>query len=486
MPIPQFYTKGAYMLNELERKETDMLKTELLKQWPPKYDLNYIPDANEKYWYKEIETASREELEDLIFFKLKNVMEYAYVNSGFYQRKWKKADLHPNDIKTLKDFAQVPFTTKQELREDLMQYPPFGSNVCLPYSDVHRIQGTSGTTGKPTVFSFGKDDWERIAHQHARIMWSFGMRPNDLVFIASPLSLYIGSWGALIGAERLGAKTFPFGAGQAGQTEKAVSWLKELQPTVFYGTPSYALYLAEKAKELGVDPKAFGFRILFFSGEPGAGVPATKKKIEETFGGICIDSGTMAEVTPWMSNTECEHRTGVHLWQDVVYTEVIDQYSKQLVPYGGEGVPVYTPLERTSQPVIRYWSGDLTTWTDEPCPCGRSYPRLPKGIYGRIDDMVTVRGVNVYASLIENVVRRVDGLSEEFVMIVTRDNIMDEVTIQCETMGTRDDQELSAFLGKELKRETGVSFKIILLPVGSLERTQFKAKRVIDKRDFKS
>jgi phenylacetate-CoA ligase len=462
-----------------------MLKTSLLQQWPPKYDAKFIPDENEKYWYRDIETASKEELDELVFFKLKRVMEYALTHSDFYKQKWGKAGFHLNDIKSLKEFDQVPVTTKDEVRQDLLENAPFGSNVCIPFSEVHRIQGTSGTTGKPTVFSLGKDDWERIAHQHARIMWSFGMRPRDLVFIASPLSLYIGSWGALIGAERLGATTFPFGAGQSGQTEKAVSWLKELKPTVFYGTPSYALYLAEKAIELGVNPKEFGFRILFFSGEPGAGVPSTKKKIEDTFGGICVDSGTMAEVTPWMSNTECEHRKGVHLWQDVVYTEVVDRETRKLVPYGGEGVPVYTPLERTSQPLIRYWSGDLTTWTDEPCPCGRVYPRLPKGIYGRIDDMVTVRGVNVYASLIENVIRRINGIGEEYVMVVTREHILDKVTIQCETLGTRSNEALIADISKELKRETGLMFEIELLPTGTLERTQFKAKRVIDQRNFK-
>ncbi len=462
-----------------------MLKSAKIKQWPPKYDKEYIPDEDEKYWFRDIETASKEELDDLILFKIKNVLHYAYENSGFYQRKWGKAGFHPNDVSSLKDFEQVPITTKEEIREDMEQYAPFGSNVCIPRSEVHRIQGTSGTTGKPTVFSFGKEDWERIAEQHARIMWSFGVRPSDLVFIGSPLSLYIGSWGALIGAERLGAQTFPFGAGQAGQTEKAISWLHEVKPTVFYGTPSYALYLAEKAKALGIDPKEFGFRILFFSGEPGAGIPSTKKKIEDTFGGICIDSGTMAEVTPWMSNTECEHRQGVHLWQDVVYTEVLDKDTKELVPYGGEGVPVYTPLERTSQPVIRYWSGDLTTWTDEPCACGRVYPRLPRGIYGRIDDMVTVRGVNVYASLVENVIRKIDGISNEFVMIVSRENIMDEVTVQCETTGARKDEELIMQISADLKKETGVKIHVELLPLGSLERTQFKAKRVIDQRQFK-
>jgi phenylacetate-CoA ligase len=458
----------------------------IVAHWPPKYDENYLPDAQDPYWYKEIETASKEDLDKIILFKLKKQMEYAYQYSSFYKNKWGKAGLHPHDIQTLKDYKQVPFTTKDDLREDLHEHGPFGSNVCIPFEQVHRIQGTSGTTGKPTVFSIGKDDWERIAHQHARIMWSFGLRPNDLLFIASPLSLYIGSWGALIGAERLGAKTFPFGAGQVGQTEKAVYWLKELKPTALYATPSYALYLAEKAREMGVDPKEFKFKILFFSGEPGAGVASTKKKIEETYGAICIDSGTMAEMTPWMSNTECNHRQGVHLWQDVVYTEVLDKDSKTPIPSGGEGVPVYTHLERTSQPIFRFWSGDLTTWTEDPCPCGRVYPRLPKGIYGRIDDMVTVRGVNVYASLVENVIRRIEGLSDEFVMVVSRDHIMDDIVIKCETLGDKDEQELQSRIMQDLKTDTGVTFKVELLPVGTLERTQFKAKRVIDKRDFRS
>jgi phenylacetate-CoA ligase len=466
--------------------KTIMNNESILAQWPPIYDAKYLPDPGDPYWYKEIETASKEELDRIIFYKLKKQMEYAFEHSAFYKKKWGKAGLHPNDIRSLADYYQVPFTTKDDLREDLLNNAPFGSNVCIPFDQVHRIQGTSGTTGKPTVFSIGKDDWERIAHTHARIMWSFGLRPNDLVFIASPLSVYIGSWGALIGAERLGAKTFPFGAGQAGQTEKAVYWLKELKPTALYGTPSYALHLAEKAKEMGVDPKEFGLKVLFFSGEPGAGVASTKKKIEDTFGAMCIDSGTMAEMTPWMSNTECSHRKGVHLWQDVVYTEVVDKDSMLKVLSGGEGVPVYTHLERTSQPIFRYWSGDLTTWTDEPCPCGRVYPRLPKGIYGRIDDMVTVRGVNVYASLVGNIVHRIDGLSDEFVLIVSREKIMDDVVLQCETLGDRDEAELRRRIAQELKSETGVTFQVELVPAGTLERTQFKAKRVIDKRDFRN
>ena len=182
---------------------------------------------------------------------------------------------------------------------------------------------------------------------------------EDIVFIASFFSLYWGSWGTLLGAERLGAVAFPFGAGVAGQTERALEWMAEVKPTVFYGTPSYSLYLAEKAKAKGLDPaRDFNFRILFFSGEPGAGVPSTKNRIEETFGGICLDSGSTAEMSPWMTAGECSHRQGMHLWQDVVFAELVDPVTRKRVPDGAEGVTVYTHLERDSQPMIRFWAGD--------------------------------------------------------------------------------------------------------------------------------
>jgi phenylacetate-CoA ligase len=261
----------------------------------------------------------------------------------------------------------------------------------------------------------------------------FGVRQDDIVFIGSFFSLYWGSWGALLGVERLGATAFPFGAGVPGQSERGLEWMKDVKPTVFYGTPSYSLYLAEKARTMGIDPrKDFDFRILFFSGEPGAGVPSTKKRIEETFGGICIDSGSTAEMAPWMANSECAHRRGMHFWQDIVYAELVDRETHRKVPYGQEGVTVYTHLERNSQPMIRFWAGDIALWVNDPCPCGRTYPRLPKGIYGRADDMFVIRGENVYPSAIENVIRGIEGLGDEFRIVITREKTMDEMIVQAE------------------------------------------------------
>lgn len=458
------------------------------RQWPPKYDRSYLPSPDSPYWNKELETMDPQEREEKVILpKLKAQLKYAYEHSPFYRRKWDAAGIKPEDIQSLEDFEHIPFVTKEDIREDQREFPPFGSNLCIPRGEVGRIHGTSGTTGKPTVFAVGKEDLERIAEAHARCMWNFGVRPEDTVFIGSFFSLYWGSWGALLGTERLGATAFPFGAGVPGQTERALEWLKEIKPTVFYGTPSYALYVAEKAKARGYDPlKDFNFRILFFSGEPGAGVPSTKRKIEETYGGICIDSGSTAEMTPWMSNCECEYRTGMHLYQDIVYAELVDPNTKKRVPYGSEGVTVYTHLERTSQPMIRFWAGDITMWVDDPCPCGRTYPRLPKGIYGRADDMFVVRGENVYPSAIEDVIRSIEGFGDEYRIIITREKAMDELIIQAEYLPGLDPAQVSklkARLEEEL-RIKGLRTTVQMVPPGTLERTEFKARRIIDNRDL--
>ena len=455
-------------------------------EWPPKYDRLYIPSPDSVYWNKDLETMDPDERDQKVILpKLQAQLKYAYENSPFYRKKWDKAGIGPEDIRSLEDFEHIPFVKKDEIRQDQMENPPFGSNLCVSMTELARVQGTSGTTGKPTAFGISKGDMERIAEAHARFMWGFGMRQDDIVFIGSFFSLYWGSWGALAGCERLGATAFPFGAGVAGQSDRALEWMKEVRPTVFYGTPSYSLYLAEKAKARGVDPKKdFNFRILFFSGEPGAGIPSTKRRIEDTYGGICVDSGSTAEMTPWMSDCECEYRRGMHLWQDVVYAELVDPKTKVRVPYGNEGATVYTHLERTSQPMVRFWSGDISMWVDDPCPCGRTYPRLPKGIYGRADDMFVVRGENVYPSAIEDVIRSIKGFGDEFRIIINREKTMDELIVQAECV-----PELELGFVPGLKEELEAKLKasglrtiVQMVEPGTLERTEFKAKRVIDKR----
>jgi phenylacetate-CoA ligase len=456
--------------------------------WPPTYEASFRPASDEPFWNRNVETMPAQERDGLVLSKLQTQVSYAWERSAFYRERWQKAGFRPDLLRTLDDLARIPIITKDDIRQEQEAHPPFGRYLCADPADLVRMHGTSGTTGMPTVFAIDAGDWERIRHAHARIMWGFGVRPTDTVFIGSVFSLYVGSWGALAGTERLGATAFPFGAGLAGQTERAVEWIARVKPTVFYGTPSYALYLAEAARKLGIDPKeAFSFRILFFSGEPGAGVPATRRRIEETFGGICVDTGSMAEMTPWMTNGECQARQGMHLWQDIVYTELVSRDTGERVPYGEEGVPVYTHLERTSQPMIRYWSGDLSRWTDEPCACGRTYPRLPWGIYGRADDMFIVRGVNIYPVVVENVLRSFAELSEEFRIVVDREQEMDTLLLQVETnhhLPEPERQTLQARVETALRKAIGVAVKLAFMPQGTLARTEFKARRVLDKRDL--
>ncbi len=456
--------------------------------WPPRYDASYRPAPGAEHWLPELECCEPAARNEIIFTKLVRQVRYAWEKSAFYRRKWQAAGVSPDALETLDDLARFPAVQKAELREAQAAAPPFGDYLCIEPHEVTRIHGTSGTTGRPTVFGIGAGDWQRIAEAHARILWGAGIRPGDRILICSFFSLYLGSWGALAGGERLGATVFPFGAGVQGQTLAAVQWARELRPTAFYGTPSYALHFAETARREGIDPRTLGLRILFFSGEPGAGIPATKRLIENAFGGICLDMGSMAEMTPWMTNAECRHRTGMHLWQDLVFTQVCDPESFHPVPFGAEGTPVYTHLERTSQPMIRLVSGDRARWVDDPCPCGRTYPRLPQGLYGRFDDMIIVRGENIYPSAIEDTLRAIDGFGGEFRVIVSRREVMDELLVRAEYAPSHADparlDTLRGVMRDRLRARLGVHPVVDLVPEGTLPRTEFKARRVVDDRDL--
>jgi phenylacetate-coenzyme A ligase PaaK-like adenylate-forming protein len=446
--------------------------------WPSE-GIVRIPAADEAYWSPE-EIMSSEEREAIVLAKLRRQVAYAWERSPFYRRLWAEAGVDPECLRSLSDLVRFPLITKEDVRADQEQFPPFGSNLCCPPEAVTQIHGTSGTTGRPTMFAISRDDWCRIGAAHARIMWSFGVRPGDVVFIGSFFSLYMGSWGALAGAAALGTRAFPYGAGVPGQTERALAYLELIRPNVFYGTPSYSLHLARIAGEHGVDPASLGFRIMFFSGEPGAGIPSTKRRIEETFGAAAIDTGSMAEMAPWMTNAECAERVGMHLWDDIVYTELVDPDTGEPVGSDGEGIPVYTHLERTSQPMIRLVSGDLGRVTSEPCPCGRTYRRLPEGIYGRVDDMLIIRGINVYPHVIAEAIARVPGTGAEYRIVVERPDELDRLVLEVEA----DDSGAAAAVRESVKLAVGLSAVVQIHPVGSLPTTEFKSRRVVDRREI--
>jgi phenylacetate-CoA ligase len=334
--------------------------------FPPDYDESYRPPADSPFWFPERETMAPGLREQAILERLKHVCRYAYDSAPFYRRKWDDAGFHPSHLKSLEDFEdKVPVITKADLRAAQEREPPFGDYLCIPEADVFHVHGTSGTTGRPTAFAIGGNDWRAIANAHARILWAIGVRPGDMVCIAAVFSLYMGSWGTLAGAERLGAKAFPFGAGAPGMTARCAQWLALMRPSAFYGTPTYALHLAQVAADEGLNPRDFGLKHMVFSGEPGASIPGVRDKIEQLYNAKVFDSGSMAEMTPWMNVAGTAETPGLLCWQDVVYTEVCDPDTHTRVPYGERGTPIYTHLERTSQPMIRMASGDLTRWVDD-------------------------------------------------------------------------------------------------------------------------
>jgi phenylacetate-CoA ligase len=314
-----------------------------------------------------------------------------------------------------------------------------------------------------------------------------GIRPEDVVLIGSPLTQYWGSWGAYSGAERLGAAVFPLGAGVAGQSLRTLQWMRQMRVTVFYGTPSYASRLAEVAVDNGIDPRGLGLRKMFFSGEPGASVPTIRQHIVDAFDVEVYDSGSMGEVAPWMSLGAASNEPGMFSWQDLVYTEVCDPSTMKRVPYGSEGTPLYTTLERTSQPMIRLLSNDLTRWEAPDASRGRTYPFFPKGVYGRIDDMFQIRGENVQPNAIDDVVMGTEGYGGEHRIVITREGSMDELLVQVEFDPLRTAMAQDVWVkkvGEDLRTVLGVGAKVVAMAPSTFERTDFKARRVIDNRNL--
>ena len=463
-----------------------------MEDWsfPPRYDNSYRPDPSSRYWFPVRETMPAADRDAAIVKRLKEVCAYAYRHAPFYKTKWDEAGFHPDQLRSLEDFEEkVPVITKRDLRASQAAVEPFGDYLCIPRKDVYHIHGTSGTTGRPTAFAIGRNDWDAISNAQARVMWGMGVRPGDTVFLAAIFSLYLGSWGALAGTERLGATSFPFGAGASGMSARAVNWMAQIRPTAFYGTPTYALHLAETAVKEGLDATDFGLKQLIFSGEPGASIPSVIEKLESAFGAKVFDAGSMAEMTPWMNAAgTLESSPGMLLWQDMVYTEVCDPATFRRVPYGSRGTPVYTHLERTSQPMIRLVSGDLTIWEDGPNPCGRTYPRLPQGIFGRIDDMFTIRGENVYPSEIDSVLNEIPDYGGEHRIHITRDGAMDELLLRVETSAEAHadaarSQQFKDEVGRRILKTLALRTVIELVEPRSIPRTDFKARRVIDDRE---
>lgn len=441
-----------------------------------------------RYWDEERETMFPAKRRIFILNRLKEQLDYAYNKIPFYRELYDEHRIRPEQIRSLEDFSEkIPVVTKQMLRESQERYPPFGNYLGVELEEVFHIHGTSGTTGKPTLFGISRSDWEYIAEAQALQCWAAGMRPHDIVQIAFPLSLFVGGWGMLCAAERIGAKVLPLGG---GETERQVTLIYDVGSTILCCTPSYCLYLLEAARQMGKDPRSSPLRIGIFGGEPGAGIPEIKHFMEDGWGIRAIDFGNVGEVHP-CSNMECEARTGMHAYVDVDYTEVVRKDDVHtLVPMGEPGAVIYTHLWRKSQPMIRYWAGDETIMIDDPCPCGRTYPRLPRGIVGRLDDMLIIRGVNVFPSAIEQALRSSAGIGLEFRIYVEKRGPFDEARIEAEhesAAGTGPGmsehlETVRVDAERKVKAMTGVRIPVTLVKPGTFSRASLKARRVVDQR----
>ena len=408
-----------------------------------------------------IEKASREELARLQLERLQWTLEHAYDNVPHYRRKFDDAGVKPQDCKRLEDLRRFPFTTKADLRETY----PFGM-FAVPMERIVRIHASSGTTGKPTVVGYTARDIETWTHLMARSIRAAGARPGDKVHVAYGYGLFTGGLGAHYGAERLGLAVIPLGG---GMTERQVQLIVDFKPDIIMVTPSYMLAIADEMERQRIDPRGTRLRLGIFSAEPWTN--EMRHSIEQRLDIDAIDLYGLSEVMgPGVAQECIETKDGLTLWEDHFYPEVIDPQSGEPLPEGEKGELVFTSLSKEALPVIRYRTRDLTRLLP---PSARSMRRMEK-ITGRSDDMLIIRGVNVFPSQIEELILQQPGLSPHYVLEVSKDGPLDLLTVVVE--GAND---AAAALGRAIKAYVGVTAEV---RVGTVERSIGKAKRVIDKR----
>ena len=444
--------------------------------------------ADGAYWDREKETRSRAEREAEVLAHLQAQLGYVYETLPFYRDHYDRHGFRPDEVRTLDDFARrVPIITKAMLREDQAAYPPFGRYVGCDAADIVRVHGSSGTSGTPTLYAFSRSDWDYIADVMAQGLYTCGVRPGDVVQLATVFSLFMGGWGALLGVERLGATAFPLGA---GETERQLELMHRIGSTVLITTPTYALHMLETARALGYDTVESPLRLGIFIGEPGSSIPGTRQALERGWGIEVRDMATTSELTPWATNAECEAAGGPHVIQDEVWTEIVAKDDPaRVLPDGESGAIVYTHLKRKSQPMIRFYAGDESHMVYDSCPCGRTYPRLPAGVYGRLDDMLLIRGANVYPSQIQRSLLEVPGTGVEFKIVIEKKGALDHATVLVERDPAAAPHDIDRFVADleervrhKLKNDTAITFEVDILPPNTLERALSKAKRVDDRR----
>ena len=423
-----------------------------------------------------IETLGREALTQIQLKKFQLMLEPVLHSNAFYRRKLVQAGIkRPQDIQTFADLQKLPLTTKIELTTDQVEHPPYGTNLTYGRDRYTRIHQTSGTTGEPLRCLDTDESWKWWARCWATVYRATSVTSLDRIFFAFSFGPFIGFWSAYEGAQLVGALSIPGGGMSSHQRVRGIV-VNDV--SVLVCTPTYALHLAEVAEQEGIDIKSSNVRITIHAGEPGASLPGTKQRIETAWGARCYDHAGATEVGAW--GYECMAQAGVHLNEGEFICEVIDPATGNAAQ---EGELVITNLGRIGMPVIRYRTGDHVKLQTAPCECGRTYYRLEGGVIGRVDDALIVRGINVFPSAVENIVR---GFPEvgEFAVDVYRQSELDEMEIRVEA-NAADPETVAAAVGNAIRNGIGLRVQVKPVPLGTLPRFDLKARRFADHRKKK-
>jgi phenylacetate-CoA ligase len=430
---------------------------------------------------EEFETLPREALEALQLKRLQQVVQRVYHTVGFYRAAFDEAGVKPDDIKCLADLARLPFTTKQDLRDNY----PFGL-FAVPMSSVVRLHASSGTTGRSTVVGYTKRDIDVWSELMARCFAAAGLNKNDIIHNAYGYGLFTGGLGAHYGAEKLGASVIPM---SGGNTKRQIMILQDFGPTAICCTPSYALNLAEQGRAMGVDMRSLKLRVGIFGAEPWS--DKMRDDIEKTLNITALNIYGLSEVMGPGVAMECiEGRDGMHIFEDHFLAEVIDPETGAALPYGEKGELVFTTITKEAFPLIRFRTRDITTLNIAPCRCGRTHVRMDR-VMGRSDDMLIIRGVNVFPSQIEAVLLNIEGAEPHYQLIVDRVDTLDTLEVQVEVSQKLLDesegevrvlQSMERRIVKDMKDYLGISAKVKMVEPKSLQRFEGKASRVLDKR----
>ncbi len=428
-------------------------------------------------WEPEYESMEREELEQLQLERLQAVVNRVYMNVPFYRRKFDQAGVNPEDIKSLDDLRRLPFTTKDDLRENY----PYGL-FAVPLREVVRIHASSGTTGQPTVVGYTKADIKTWANLVARILTAGGVTKDDVVQIAFGYGLFTGGFGLHYGAEKIGASVIPT---SSGNTRRQIKIMQDFRTTTLICTPSYALVVADTMEEMGINPNSLSLKYGLFGAEPWS--EAMRQEIQEKLKITATDNYGLSEVMGPGVAGECLEQKGLHINEDHFIVEVINPETLEPVEPGEVGELVITTLTKEAFPVIRFRTRDLTRLIPEPCACGRTFVRMQR-VLGRTDDMIIVKGVNVFPSQIEEVLFEIEGTEPHYQIIVERKGRLDDITVLVEVSEEiffdemKKQQQLKELIKHRLSSELGIGVNVKLVEPKTLERFEGKAKRVIDKR----